>query len=147
MKLILTALFWLISLSAFAEYDKGLGLMIGNPTGLNGKMWLENGHAIDGGAGFTFGKQTNFSVHSDYLLQKDGAFFFNDVHPLDLYYGIGGRMEFADDINLGVRVPVGLVQRSEDKSSDIFGEIAPIFDFIGRTGVELHILIGSRYYF
>ena len=142
---------FLIILSTFtvhaAENELGVGAMIGNPTGLNGKYWLKDNTAVDGGVAFSIGKKTRLSIHSDYLLHKDGAFFFNDVHPLDLYFGIGGRMEFDDDIEIGLRVPVGLAHRFTDQAADIFAEIAPILDFIGRTGLEIHFAIGARYYF
>lgn len=125
----------------------GVGISLGNPTGLNGKRWLDGKTAVDGGVAWSIGKHSNFSLHSDYLLHDEGAFYFNDDYPLDLYYGIGGRMEFADDIELGVRVPVGLLYRTPDDKSDIFAETAPIVDFIGRKGLELHLLFGARYYF
>jgi hypothetical protein len=141
----------LIILSSFAvhagENELGLGVMIGNPTGLNGKYWLKDNTAVDGGFAFSLGKKTRLSIHSDYLLHKNGAFFFNDVHPLDLYFGIGGRMEFDEDIEVGVRVPVGLAHRFTEQPADMFAEIAPIVDFIGRTGLEIHIAVGARYYF
>jgi hypothetical protein len=146
MKHLLIALLLVISLPTWAN-EVGLGVSLGNPTGLNGKYWLDGEHAVDAGVGWSFGDNTNFSIHSDYLWHSEGAFFFNDVHALDLYYGVGGRMEFADDIDLGLRVPVGLVHRVEDKSADIFGEIAPVFDFIGAKGIDLHVLVGGRYYF
>ena len=146
MKAILFVFFVLISLPAIAN-RKGLGISLGNPTGLNGKYWLDNKSAIDAGFGMSFGKNTDASLHSDYLLHNEGALFLNDVYPLDLYYGIGGRMEFSDDIELGVRVPVGLSHTVENGSSDIFAEIAPVFDFLSSTGVELHFLFGARYYF
>jgi hypothetical protein len=60
---------------------------------------------------------------------------------------MGGRMEFADDIELGIRLPVGLAHKVEDGKADIFGEVAPIFDLIPSTGIELHLMIGARYYF
>lgn len=144
MKLALIILCFL-SLSAFAK--TGVGISIGNPTGFNGKHWLTNDTAVDGGVAWSLGSNSNFSLHSDYLLHKKSAFFFNDVHPLDLYYGIGGRMEFSDDIELGVRVPVGLSHSFTEQSADVFGEIAPIMDFISKTGLELHLLVGARYYF
>jgi hypothetical protein len=56
-------------------------------------------------------------------------------------------MEFADDIEVGVRLPVGLAHKVEGGSADVFAEIAPIVDFISRTGIELHWLFGARYYF
>lgn len=135
-----------MSLPAFAN-KMGLGISIGNPTGLNGKYWLDNKAAVDGGVAYSLGKHSDFSIHSDYLLHKEGAFFLNDVHPLDLYYGLGGRMEFADDIEIGVRVPVGLAHMIENGSADMYFEVAPIIDLLTKTGLELHVLFGARYYF
>lgn len=147
MKFIFLLSVLVLSSSIWAQNKTGLGVSLGNPTGLNGKYWLDETKAVDAGLGFSIGKHSNFSIHSDYLFHNKGAFYFNDVHPLDLFYGIGGRMEFADDIEVGVRVPVGLVYEVEEKSADVFGEVAPVIDFLTNTGVELHILIGSRYYF
>ncbi len=145
MKLI-ALLLVLFSFPALAN-KTGLGISIGNPTGLNGKYWLNGERAIDAGAAWSFGKNSDFSLHSDYLLHKKSAFYFNDSHPLDFYYGIGGRMEFSDDIELGVRVPFGLVHELEAQSADVFGEVAPIVNLLPGTGLELHLLIGARYYF
>jgi hypothetical protein len=137
-----------LSLSALAaQGDMGVGVLIGNPVGVSGKYWLEGGHAVDAGAGLAWGSHSNMSVHSDYLLQNDAAFYYNDTIPLDLYYGLGGRMAFADEIELGLRIPVGLVHRFENDSSDMFAEVAPIVDFVGRTGIELNFGFGARYYF
>lgn len=127
--------------------ELGLGASLGNPTGLNGKYWLGGNRAVDGGLGFSLFGSSHFSVHSDYLIHNEGAFFFNDVHPLDLYYGLGGRMKFADDINIGVRIPVGLVHQLKERNADIFGEVAPIINLVSGFGVELHLLFGGRYYF
>ena len=146
MKSLLVVILLLVNVSAWAQ-NLGLGVSLGNPTGLNGKYWLDGTHAVDGGLAWSIGKNSDLSIHSDYLLHNEGAFFFNDVHPLDLYYGIGGRLEFEDEIDLGVRIPVGLVHKVDDGKADVFGEVAPIVDFLGSTGLELHILIGGRYYF
>jgi hypothetical protein len=56
-------------------------------------------------------------------------------------------MEFADEIQLGLRLPIGVAHRFENNTSDVFGEIAPIVDFIGRTGLDVHLAVGARYYF
>lgn len=146
MKLLLVTLLILMSLPSWAN-EKGIGISIGNPTGLNGKYWLDSSKAVDAGVAWSLGKHSDFSLHSDYLLHKDGAFYFNDIHPLDLYYGVGGRMEFADDIEVGVRVPVGLTHRFEQESADVFAEVAPIVDLLTKTGLEIHLLFGARYYF
>lgn len=146
MKALTLLCLFLFVTSAFAE-KTGVGISLGNPTGLNVKRWLDGKSAVDAGAGFSFGKDTDFSIHSDYLLHNESAFYFNDTYPLDLYYGIGGRMEFADEIELGARVPVGLLYRTPGDQSDVFAEVAPILDFVGRQGLEMHLLFGARYYF
>lgn len=147
MKNLILAALLLMTSTAFGKGELGVGAMVGNPTGLNAKYWLGDGKAVDGGMALSLGKKTNLSLHSDYLFHSDGALVFQDNHPLDVYYGIGGRMEFGDDIELGVRLPVGIAHRFENNRADMFGEIAPIVDFIGRTGLELHLAIGARYYF
>lgn len=146
---IFLGLFVLLNLhAAWANSQKmGLGIMIGNPTGLNGKYWLENDHAIDAGFGLSFGKHNEGSLHSDYLLHNKGALILNENNPMDIYYGIGGRMEFADSIELGIRLPIGVAIEIESRAADVFVEAAPILDFVGKSGLELHLLFGSRYYF
>jgi len=146
MKSIIIVLLVTLSLPVWAN-KMGLGISLGNPTGLNGKYWKDSTHAIDGGFAMSLGHSTNVSVHSDYLFHRPESFYLNDIYALDLYYGAGGRMEFSDSPEVGVRVPVGLLYNTENRQSDIFAEVAPIVDFIGRTGLELHLLIGARYYF
>ncbi len=147
MRSILLMAILLSSAGAFAAGEMGIGAVVGNPTGLNAKYWLSETNAVDGGMAMSFGKKSNFSLHSDYLFHSEGALVFQDNHPLDVYYGIGGRMEFGDDIELGVRLPVGIAHRLENNRADVFGEIAPIVDFVGRTGLEVHLAVGARYYF
>ncbi len=148
MKLILSILFLTLSFIAQADQEKlGLGVMFGNPTGLNGKYWLNDDHAVDGAFGLSIGEHTEGSLHGDYLLHKKGVLVFNEVHPLDLYYGVGGRMEFADTIQLGLRVPVGIAHMFDNQRADLFGEIAPILDFVGTNGLEISLGVGARYYF
>lgn len=146
MKTIVVLITLIFAQIAYAQ-KTGLGISLGNPTGVNVKRWLDDTHAIDAGFGYSFGEHSNGSIHSDYLFHKDSALYLNDVHPLDMYWGIGGRMEFGDEIELGARVPVGVAHKVENANADMYVEIAPIFDFIGRTGVELHWLGGARYYF
>jgi hypothetical protein len=148
MKFILVALIVAFtSASVFAAGELGVGAMLGNPTGLNAKYWLGESTAVDGGMAFSLARHSQFSMHSDYLFHSEGALVFQDQHPLDVYYGVGGRMQFADEIQLGLRLPIGVAHRFENNTSDVFGEIAPIVDFIGRTGLDVHLAVGARYYF
>ncbi len=148
MKTLLSLALLMTALCAFgAEGDMGLGAMVGAPTGVSAKYWLDGNKAVDAGAGFFPGGHSDFTLHSDFLLHSEGALVMNDVHPLDIYFGLGGRFKFADDIQIGARVPVGLVYKTENMGSDMFAEVAPVIDFISRVGVDLNVLVGARYYF
>ncbi len=147
-KLLFVMVLLFSSLSVYAQGagQTGVGIMLGNPTGLNVKKWTSDTQAIDAGAGISIGKHTNFSMHSDYLWHSKDALYFHDTTPLDLYYGLGGRMEFADSIELGLRVPIGVAHNLADSKSDMFAEIAPIADFVNSKRLEIHLTFGARYY-
>lgn len=147
-KFLVLVFFTLMHFSVMAiERPLGLGVMIGNPTGVNGKYWIDSTRAYDGGVGISPGTDWEGSVHGDYLWHKADFLYFDEIHPLDLYYGLGGRMEFSDSIELGIRTPVGVVWKIPEERAEFFGEAAPIFDFLGNIGVELSFGFGARYYF
>ena len=53
--------------------DKGLGavILIGEPTGLSGKYWLDDSRALDFGLGSSFfHTYTAFSLHSDLIFHN-----------------------------------------------------------------------------
>jgi hypothetical protein len=147
MKTIFLLILILTSSLGFAADRKAVGIMLGSPTGASGKYWLDRERAVDAGVGFSLGSGTPFTIHSDYLLHRPDSLYFNDVHALDLYYGLGARMKFADDIDLGVRVPVGLVHDLNGGQAEVFGELVPIVDLFSRFGVDLAAAFGARYYF
>ncbi len=146
MKTIFLLLLILVSPLALAERT-GLGIAMGSPLGISAKRWLGESTAVDAGLGMSIGRRSHLSVHSDYLFHRLSDYYLNEEHPLDLYYGIGGRMKFADDIQIGVRFPVGLAHMVKDRDADLFFEAAPVIDFISRTGLDLNLLLGARYYF
>ena len=137
----------LLSTQAFAVGDFGAGVMIGQPTGFTAKKILSNGQAVDAGAGWSIGGNTTFQLHSDYLWNKQDALYWNDKDPLDLYFGIGARMKFADEIELGLRAPVGMAYFMNERAVEVFTEIAPIFNFIPTSNVQLQLVVGGRIYF
>lgn len=136
----------LISLGTYAN-DTGLGFMLGYPTGVTVKKWVKSGQAIDAGAAWAVGSNSHFLIFSDYLWNKEDALFFQDTKPLDLYYGLGGRMKFDDEISLGVRIPVGLSAYFNDRRGETYAEIAPIVDLLPKTTLEIHAVLGLRFYF
>lgn len=137
----------LLSLSAFAVGDIGVGLMLGYPTGVTAKKILANGQAVDAGAGFSIGGNNTFQIHADYLFNKQDALYWNDKDPLDLYFGLGGRMRFADEIEFGLRLPFGMAYFLNERSLELFTELAPIVNFIPSSNLQAQFVVGGRIYF
>jgi hypothetical protein len=141
----------------------GLGLVLGEPTGLSAKLWTEPYKAIDFGLAFSL--DSYFLIFSDYLFHFKGAFgsshtFLNQLTP---YLGIGGLLAFASYTNdgkhrhfygthdsaigLGARVPLGIEWIAPDPRIGVFIEIVPGLAIIPRTAGFVDAGIGARYYF
>jgi hypothetical protein len=126
----------------------GMGMMVGEPTGLSGKLWLNGRSAVDGGLAWSFDGPDGIELHSDYL-RHDFQLFSARSGALGLYYGAGGRLEInerADDA-LGLRIPVGLNYVFERAPMDLFFEVAPIVNVLPETEFESSVAIGARYFF
>ncbi len=132
----------------------GLGLIIGSPTGISGKLYLNRRNAVDFAVGGAFLNRRGLHAHADYLwhplmLADDEAFF------LPLYVGIGARVldhgygKDDDDFHLGARAPVGILFDFKQIPLDVFLEIALIVDLIEDHGdlLDLNAGAGVRYYF
>lgn len=124
----------------------GLGVILGEPTGISGKLWTGHGTAIDGAVAWSFEKESSMHVHGDFLLHK---LRLSEVDKGELlpYYGIGGRLKFEDDSKIGVRVPLGMKYLFENSPLDFFLEIVPILDLAPSTDFSLNGAIGIRYFF
>ncbi len=139
----------------------GLGVILGEPTGISGKVWVGPNTALDGAVAWSFGYHSAFHAHLDYLYHN-----FNLLkvpqHNLAVYYGIGGRFQAdrdhshddrhhghddRDHSHVGVRVPVGLDYLVEGMPIDIFVEVAPIVELVPDTDISLNGGFGIRYFF
>ncbi len=120
----------------------GLGFILGEPTGLSGKMWLGGNTAIDGAAAWSFGDNGALHLHVDYLLHNHDLMEF-----ASLYYGLGAKVKLMDDVQMGIRVPVGLVHEFREAPIDIFLELVPGLNLIPGTSFNMNGGVGARYYF
>lgn len=121
----------------------GIGIMLGEPTGLSFKT---NGN-IAAGLAWSFSKGEAIHVHLDYL--KHHRVFSGDLREkMPLHYGIGARIKFRnDDFIAGVRIPVGLTFEPPELPIDIFIEVVPTLDVIPDMDFDFGAAIGARYYF
>lgn len=146
MKKIVLFIFSALSISVYAQ-NLGVGGMIGEPTGVNFKKWVELDRAYDGGFGWSFGSEKVAHLYGDYLWIKKDALYINEVHPLDIHFGVGGRMKFADEVELGPRFPVGIDYFFMDETFELFLEIAALFNVVPKSQWEGNGLVGLRVYF
>lgn len=134
---------------AFAKDEKlGVGLIVGEPTGLSLKVWQDNVHAIDLGLGWTAEHNEDFHLHADYLFH-DFLVFKPTTGRMPLYYGLGGSIsrKSGDDTHLGIRVPFGISYLFADSPLEVFGELAPRADFNTNSHLMLDAAFGIRFYF
>jgi hypothetical protein len=135
--------------SAMAERGSfGLGVIVGEPTGITAKYFLDNHNAIDGGFGWSLNSDHDFHLYADYLYH---VYFLTDVGEgeLPLYFGVGGRFVYRDDKDnqAGIRVPVGLNYILASAPIGFFAEIVPILDLAPDVDLDLEGGVGFRYYF
>lgn len=152
MKLLLTmAIILLTQNSNASEYQ--LGVVLGAPTGISGKVSLNNNHAFDAVLAYSLADELGLEFHADYLREKAYSFSINAESPLELYYGIGARFALItkgrhdDDIAIGPRAPIGLTYQINNPRIEFFGELALAFDIIPATNLDLEGGIGLRYRF
>jgi hypothetical protein len=122
----------------------GIGIMIGEPSGLTIKKWLTDNTAFDVGAAWSLSDRNEaIHLHTDFLLHN----WFNDNPNLAFYYGIGGRAILDSDAKIGVRVPLGLNYVFESGPFDVFVEAVPIIDLAPDTKFAGNGAVGFRFYF
>jgi hypothetical protein len=126
----------------------GLGIMLGEPSGISGKLWSGEKNAFDFGLAWSTGKNSGAAMHADYIWHKMDMINV-DEGALPFYYGIGVRYRSRDnsDDNIGVRVPLGLDYLFAQSAFDVFFEIVPILDLSPDTDFDINVAIGGRYFF
>jgi len=146
---ILALLVALFSCTPTVAQDRGfgLGIIVGEPTGLSFKKWSGDTTAIGGAVAWSFGKKNVLHLHGDYLVHNFNLLKVEE-DKLALYYGIGGRIKIIkDESRVGVRIPLGINYIFEKAPLDIFLEFVPLLDLVPSTNFELNGAIGIRYRF
>jgi hypothetical protein len=129
----------------------GLGLMLGEPTGISGKLWLDPVHAIDfalGSFGYYVGSPYDgVNIHADYLWHYYGIFgdrASEAYRRMPLYLGAGAV--FSTPGVAGVRGVMGVTYLF-DAPFDLFLEIAPTLVLAPSVGLGTDAGFGGRFYF
>src|SRR5262245_22378569 len=143
----------------------GLGVAIGDPTGLVAKWWIAPTNALDFGLGFwgyginnrcfNNGTCPGYGYHGgtfniDYLWQSN---IVRGTAQLDWHVGLGGRTVWVnncagDCVAVAARGPIGLDLMFNNPSFlEVFFEIAPAFYLVPGFGLDIEGGLGVRFYF
>jgi hypothetical protein len=147
----------------------GLGVVLGDPTGITGKYWVGPTNSLDFGLGFWgygfndrcwndstghthcgYGGYSNGTMNLDYLWQSN---IIRGAAQLDWHIGAGGRMLWFGGCNgdcfaLAARMPVGLDLMFNNPSFlEVFFELAPAFYIVPGFGFDIEGGLGVRFYF
>lgn len=133
----------------------GLGIIIGEPTGVTAKLYLADDRAVQGAIGGSFVANA-WQLHAEYvfhpLILQD-----RDTFVLPVYAGPGLRfMRYNDGGDndaahyaIGIRAVVGLLFDFKNVPLDVFVEAGGVleYDFTKGGGLGANIGAGIRYYF
>lgn len=134
--------------SALAQESQvSLGAIINNPNGVSAKVLVSDNLAVAGALSFSLAENVSqFYFHSDVLQHSDAV----ESDLLQLYYGLGVRLvwsDLTDDLDAGLRGPMGITYDFENTKLESFFEIVPTLDFSpdaqfffgGAVGMRFHL--------
>ena len=134
----------------------GVGLILGEPTGVSAKLYLSDNTAIDAAAGGAI-LGGGIHAHANYLWHP-WVLEDRDNFVLPAYIGGGLRLlnhraGTEGDFHIGVRAVIGMLFDFKEIPLDVFVELAPVLDF-PLTGddhntveFDINLGLGVRYYF
>jgi len=147
---ILVSILIFLSLSSkgltYEKNDFGLGIILGSPTGVSAKLWLSKHSAFVGAAAWSFSDQGRLQIHGDYLWHNFGLIKVEEG-SFPFYYGLGFRLNFGDEVEAGVRFPIGLEYLFPRAPFDVFIEVVPVLQVVKKTDFEIDGAIGARFFF
>lgn len=140
------------------DHGFGLGIVLGEPTGLSAKLWTSKINAFDFGLGLGLGgdrikykgdynEEGRVHFHMDYLWHAFNAISSTERFPL--YYGIGGRYNSGGgyDNSFGIRGVFGIAWFPQNTPIDVFLELVPVFQITPESGFGIDAGLGIRYFF
>jgi hypothetical protein len=135
--MVLGMMFILVKPTSAQDHGFGMGLILGEPTGLSAKLWTSKENAFDFGLGVSVGgdrikykgnynRTSRIHFHMDYLWHAFNA--INSTERFPLYYGIGGRFNTGGNYegSFGVRGVFGIAWFPRSTPIDVFLEFLPL---------------------
>ena len=129
----------------------GVGVGLGAPTGVVGKLWLNQSAGMQFGVGGDLGRLGDVAGTFDFL-QHFRPFSPEGGYSVPLHAGIGlnasaNAFELPGTVLVGPRLVGGFSVLIEDLPLDLFVEVAPTLYLIEEVTWSMDGQLGSRYYF
>jgi hypothetical protein len=148
--IVFTVLFLVCSEGLYANERFGLGIVLGEPTGLTGEVVVSEAQSVDAALSF----EEDIYLHATYLFHQKqitpvqgarwtwyvgaGAFFEDrDTKPDPIDDG-------DDDVFIGPRGSLGSKMRFKNQPFEVFAELALNLALISETDSDLGIALGGR---
>ena len=123
----------------------GIGAIVGEPNGLNMKMWSTQNTALEFVIAYSL-VFDNLYGHADYLIHN-----FSLIQPAQgqapVFFGIGANLIASEEPAMGIRIPLGIAYLFANAPLDIFAQVVPTVGILPGTGFDLGGGIGGRFYF
>ncbi|MFW6329349.1 MAG: hypothetical protein ACOC28_04565 [Alkalispirochaetaceae bacterium] len=123
----------------------GSGIVIGEPTGITAKVWAEGGVAADAAVAWSFIGDSSLYLHTNVLYHYALRTTPSD-NAITPYLGGGVSIRFEDELNIAVRVPLGVSWLLNVLPLEFFAELAPGVGLIPETDFEFGGGLGARFY-
>lgn len=133
----------------------GVGIILGEPTGICAKLYIKDDQAIQGAVGSAF-IGGGIQLHADYVFHP----YILQTRPsfvLPVYFGPGLRViDYTDgrdssSFAIGARLVGGLLFDFKTVPLDAFIEVAGVLEYEFKdgagAGIKLNAGAGVRYYF
>jgi hypothetical protein len=125
--------------------DIGIGIIIGQPTGLTLEFFVASSQSIDLAIGLDAFNRGGFYVHGDYLFYLPALVSGGSV-MLSPYLG-PGIFVAGRDPSIGVRVPFGLSLDFRAAPLKLFLEVAPHLRLVRDVDLGIGAAAGFRFFF
>jgi len=130
------------------EKGFGLGVVIGDPTGVSAKLVMSQQSALQFGFSLTDRFKGNRALMSlDYLWHDFGLIRSTERFPV--YYGVGGALSTGGggEAALGVRGVFGVAWLSRPAPIDVFFQVVPTVIVVPASSFGIGAGIGIRFFF
>jgi len=141
-------LLFLWTLQAFSQKGSiGLGITLGNPTGITAQYWTGEITAVK----VNFGRQISGINHlllaADFLVHPWS--FDSEGDLIRLYLGAGAGLGFISDLSLSLRTTQGAAYFFEGLPLEVHADLNPSLQLVGPGDVKVFLggFLGLRWYF